>query len=94
MKKEKKFKLQIFLKNLNLFQVYKNNYKHIFYFKNRELQDIMGLVASAQTSKQKPGSVSKGKGKAKGKTLKDKNLEQLFEVNNKMRDLQFGRLDV
>ena len=47
----------------------------------------MGLVASAQTNKQKSSSASKGKGKAKGKTLKDKNLKQLFEVNNKMRDL-------
>jgi len=87
MKKEKRFKLQIFLKNLNLSQVYTNNCKHILYFKNRELQDVMGLIASAQTNKQKSSSASKGKGKAKGKTLKDKNLKQLFEVNNKMRDL-------
>jgi len=36
---------------------------------NNQLQGVMGLVESAQASKPKPSSVSRAKGKAKGKTL-------------------------
>ena len=36
---------------------------------NNQLQGVMGLVESAQASKPKPSSVSREKGKAKGKTF-------------------------
>ena len=58
---------------------------------NNQLQDVMGLMESAQASKQKSSSASKGKGKAKRKTPKNQNLEELFEMNSQLQDMM-GRL--
>ena len=58
---------------------------------NNQLQDVMGLMESAQASKQNSSSASKGKGKAKRKTPKNQNLEELFEMNSQLQDMM-GRL--
>ena len=54
---------------------------------NNQLQGVMNLVESAQASKPKPSSVSRAKGKAKGKTPKNETLKELFEANNQLQDM-------
>ena len=54
---------------------------------NNQLQGVMGLVESAQAGKPKPSSVSRAKGKAKGKTPKNETLKELFEANNQLQDM-------
>ena len=58
---------------------------------NNQFQDAMGLMESAQASKQNSSSASKGKGRAKRKTQKNQNLEELFEMNSQLQD-KIGRL--